>query len=79
MSKRLQVVMTDDEFEELQRVARCEGMTVSDLVRRALREARISRTPVDTDTKLAVLRNAVHHNFPTADIEDVLADIERGY
>ena len=79
MSKRVQVVLTDDEFEELQRVARSEGMTVSDLVRRALRQARISRTPVDTDTKLAVLRSAVRHNLPTADIEDVLADIERGY
>jgi len=79
MSKRLQVVLNDDEFEELRRVAQSEGSTVSDLVRRALRQSRNARATGDMDTKLAVLRAAVRHNFPTADIEDVLADIERGY
>jgi len=79
MSKRLQVVLDDDEFEELKRVARSEGSTVSDLVRRALRQSRNTRATGDMDTKLAVLRAAVRHDFPTADIEDVLADIERGY
>ena len=73
------MVLSDDEFEELQRVARSEGSTVSDLVRRALRQSRNAQATGDMDTKLAVLRAAVRHNFPTADIEDVLADIEHGY
>ena len=73
------MVLNDDEFEELQRVARSEGSTVSDLVRRALRQSRNTRATGDMDTKLGVLRAAVRHSFPTADIEDVLADIERGY
>ena len=79
MSKRLQVVLSDAEFEELQRIARSEGATLSDWVRRALRAARRTGPERDVDVKLAALRAATQHNFPTGDIDDILEEIERGY
>ncbi len=33
----------------------------------------------DTMRKLDAVRVAVRHEFPTADIDDMLAQIERGY
>ena len=78
MSKRLQVVLGDDEWRQLDETARREGITLSEWVRRALGEAR-RRTPGgDLGTKLAVVRAAVGHQFPTGDIDQVLDEIERG-
>jgi len=54
-------------------------MSVGEWVRQALREAR-SRKPVnDSDTKLKAIRRAAGLSFPTADIDQMLAEIERGY
>lgn len=79
MSKRLQVIFEDDEFNELRRSAQADGTTVSEWVRRTLRQARRADATGDVDAKLAVLRAAARHDFPTADIDETLADIERGY
>ena len=34
---------------------------------------------MDVDKKLAVVREAAELAFPTGDIDQILADIERGY
>jgi hypothetical protein len=79
MSKRLQVVFEDAEYRELQKLARKRGMTVSDWVRRALELAR-QREPVrEAGRKVAVVREAVRHAYPTGDIDQMLREIERGY
>jgi hypothetical protein len=46
MSKRLQVLLSDNEMEELRRLAKCERLTVGEWVRRTLREARANRPVV---------------------------------
>lgn len=51
---------------------------MSEWVRRALREARTESTG-DPARKLAVIRAATGHDFPTADLEQWLAEIESGY
>lgn len=79
MSKRLQVILDDAELAELQQMARAEGTTVSEWVRRTLRAARLAQATGDLDVKLSALRAATRHNFPTAEIDDMLRDIERGY
>ncbi len=79
MSKRLQVVLKDEEFEQLREVAREQGMTVSEWVRQVLRKARSERPAVDRARKLAAVRAAARHDFPTADIDEMLNEIERGY
>jgi hypothetical protein len=52
---------------------------VSELVRRTLREARDRRPAGDLDTKLRAVRAAIRHEFPTAGIDDMLEQTERGY
>lgn len=79
MSKRLQVILDDKEWSEIGRVARHHGLTVSEWVRQTLREARRRQTNGDTGTKLAVIRAAARLDFPTADIDQVLDEIELGY
>lgn len=79
MSKRLQVLLDDPEWREVRRTARASHMTVAEWVRQALRAARERRPTADAGRKLDVIRGAARHSFPTADIDQMLADIERGY
>lgn len=79
MSKRLQVLLDDAELRAIQRTARAQRMTVAEWVRQALRAAR-RREPVgDVGTKIAVVRAAARHAFPSGDIAQILTEIERGY
>jgi hypothetical protein len=79
MSKRLQVLLEESEMRELRRLARRSNSTVAEWVRRTLRAARRSEPSRDADRKLAAVRAAVTHSFPTGDIDRILAEIERGY
>jgi hypothetical protein len=79
MSKRLQVLLPDREMADVQRVAKRERLTVGEWVRRALREARASRPAMEPETKLKAVRRAARYSFPTADLGQMLDEIERGY
>jgi len=79
MSKRLQVLLPDQELTDIQRLAKREHLTVGEWVRRVLREARASRPATEPQTKLKAVRRAAAYSFPTSDIERMLAEIERGY
>ena len=79
MSKRLQVLLPDQEMSDIQRLARHEKLTVGEWVRRALREARAGRPVIGPETKLKAVRRGAKYSFPTADIEQMLSEIERGY
>jgi hypothetical protein len=79
MTKRLQVLFEDDELRELQRLARQHRMTTAEWVRRSLRAARDAEAGADVGPKLSAVRSAAAHAFPTADIETLLDEIERGY
>ena len=79
MSKRLQVILSDREMKEIQTIADREHMTVSEWVRHALRAARRSRSTRDGAAKIAAIRAAACHRFPTGDIVQMLAEIEKGY
>ena len=79
MSKRLQVVMDDEDLRRIQRVARQHRMSVAEWVRRTLFSA-CDREPVgDARKKIQVVRAAARNAYPTADIDQMLAEIERGY
>ena len=78
MSKRLQVLL-DDAERAVCEVARDQGMTLSEWVRGALREARRSEPRGDLEGKLRAVRHAARHGFPTADIDAMLGEIEHGY
>ncbi|BBZ13235.1 antitoxin [Mycobacterium branderi] len=79
MSKRLQVLLDADEWEELQKTARRHRTTVSDWVRRTLREAQQRESSGDLDAKLRAVRTAMRYEFPAPDIEQMLEEAERGY
>ncbi|MGD0619978.1 MAG: antitoxin [Bryobacteraceae bacterium] len=79
MSKRLQVLLPDQEMSEIQRVAKREHLTVGEWVRRALRDARAGRPAVAPETKLRAVRRAAGYSFPTADVQQMLSEIEQGY
>jgi hypothetical protein len=79
MSKRLQVILQDPEYREIQRAARSRQMSIAEWVRQALVLAR-RREPIgDVEKKLAAIRAAARHESPTSDIDTMLAEIERGY
>jgi hypothetical protein len=79
MAKRLQVILQDLEYREIQRAADAQRLSIAAWVRQALAAAR-RREPVgNIGKKLDSVRAAARHSFPTADIDDMLAEIERGY
>lgn len=79
MSKRLQVLLEEAEFAEIRRAARLSRVTVAEWVRQALRRARVQEPTSDARRKLAAVREAARGAYPTADIGQMLTEIERGY
>ncbi|HJP87566.1 MAG TPA: hypothetical protein VJ850_00825 [Candidatus Limnocylindrales bacterium] len=79
MTKRLQVLFDDDDLEDIQRLAKRERKTTATWVREQLRAARASALYPDVEPKLRAIREATTYSFPTGEIDELLADIERGY
>jgi hypothetical protein len=79
MSKRLQVLLDEAELRDVQEAASRQGIPVSEWVRRALRDARRREPRGDLNAKVRAIREAAGHSFPTADIDEMLGEIERGY
>jgi len=75
MAKRLQVIFQDPEYREIQRAADAQRLSIAAWVRQALAAAR-RREPVGNGgKKLDAVRAATRHSYPTADINDMLAEI----
>lgn len=80
MSKRLQVVVADEELARFDEVARAQGMTLSEWVRQSLRAAQRKVSTGDVERKLEAIRRAASLNLgPEVDIDQMLAEIELGY
>ena len=78
MSKRLQIVVSEPEMTSLRQAALRTGLTVSEWARRALRRARDEHAGPTAESRLRALDRALACNHPTGDIDEMLADIERG-
>jgi hypothetical protein len=79
MAKRLQVILKDPEYREIQRAARSRHMSIAEWVRQALDLARRSEPQGTVGKKLGVIRAAARLDYPTGDIHRMLAEIEAGY
>jgi len=79
MAKRLQVILQDPEYREIQRMARSRHMSLAEWVRQALDYARRRQPLGNVEQKLEAIRAAARHESPTSDIDTMLAEIERGY
>lgn len=75
--KRLQIRLREEEYLEILEAARSHQMTVLDWARQALRRA-VGYSGDAAEAKLRAIANASSHNFPTADIETMLAEIAAG-
>lgn len=71
--------MTDSEYDCVAQAAKRQKLAVGEYVRRELaRCARLSDiAPIEL--KLATVRRALEYNFPTAAIEQMNAEIDRGH
>ena len=79
MSKRLQVLLDAGEMERIRRIAEAQHVTVSEWVRRALREAERECPAADAGKKVQIVRDAARHSYPTGDMDGMLREIEQGY
>ncbi len=79
MTKRLQVLLEDEEFGEIRRAAKKRRQSVAEWVRGALRQARAADAGKPASEKLQVLQSSDTYEFPTASIEVMLDEIGRGY
>jgi hypothetical protein len=79
MAKRLQVILKDTEYREVQRSARSREMSIAEWVREALVQARRRQPVGDVERKLEAIRAAAQYESPTSDIDTMLAEIESGY
>ena len=78
MSKRLQVVVGDEELEQLRKAAARKGLTLSEWTRQVLHRARETQTGPTRDGKLAALDRALACGHPTGDVTAMLTEIETG-
>lgn len=79
MSKRLQVLLEPKEFRSFQQLAREAGLSLGEWVRQTLRRASGNYSRKSPEEKMEAVRRACQYNFPTADIDQMLAEIEKGY
>lgn len=79
MAKRLQVILQDPEYREIQGLARSRRMSLAEWVRQALDLARRREPLGSAGKKLDVIRVAAQHDYPTGGIDSMLAEIEKGY
>ncbi len=76
-TKRLQVLLDEHEYIEIQYIARRQRMTVAEWVRQALRKAK-DEHPRTIEAKLRAIAEASMHEHPTADIDVMLQEIDAG-
>jgi len=79
VTKRLQVLLPDSDYREIQRIARARRVTVAAWVRETLERARRREPQLDAGRRIEAIRGAARHDFPTADIDQMLAEIDAGY
>jgi hypothetical protein len=75
------VTLDDDEFQTIQRIARRDGLTTAEWVRRRLREGATASGLPDTAARLAAIHRAYRYQTegPAPEINQMLDEIERGY
>jgi len=79
MTKRLQILLSEAEFEQLRVTARTNDVSVGEWVRQAIRRSFGEPLIRPKQAKLVAVREALAHYAPTADIDQMNAEIEEGY
>jgi hypothetical protein len=78
MSKRLQIIMPDDEYRAVARAARKRGKPIAQIVRESLRRTLGDDDERDPEQRIAAVLRFARFSGPTGDIDELLSEIERG-
>ncbi len=70
--------MPDEEYEAVADLARREGKPVARIVRDSLRRTLAEEQQVSPDERIAAVLRFARFAGPTGDIDQLLAEIERG-
>jgi len=76
MSKRLQVIVSEEELGKYKQIASRKKLSVGEWVRRELYQAVREAEVKPAEVKLAALEKAMKFNLPTADIEQMIKESE---
>lgn len=79
MSKRLQVMIDEEDLKEIRCLADQQRISVAEWVRRALQAAKNTQPKASKQRKLESVRTALQYEFPSADIDQMIGEIESGY
>lgn len=79
MTKRLQVLLDDEDLADIKRAARRRRQSVAEWVRAALRAARDADAARPAEAKLRTIREAADNDYPTGSIDEILDEINLGY
>jgi hypothetical protein len=79
MRKRLQVLGSEAEYEQIKDAATRQGATVGEFVRQQLKHSCDAADVRPADIRLRTIRKALGYDFPSADIEQMNDEIEAGY
>ena len=71
MTKRLQVILQDSEFREIQRMGRSRPLSVAEWVRQALDSPRRRESVGSLSRKLEVIRTAAQSEYSVRGMDDV--------
>ena len=72
--KQYQVCLDPTVYAKIEGIARIREVTVEEWVDEALRKA-VGDSPEAVEAKLRAIREASKHNFPIADIEEMIREI----
>ncbi|HEY5477485.1 MAG TPA: hypothetical protein VIK11_12315 [Tepidiformaceae bacterium] len=78
MSKRLQVLLPDDEYRAVADAAQRQGKPVARIVRESLRRTLAEETDLEPEQRIAAVLRFARFAGPTGDIAQLLDEIERG-
>jgi hypothetical protein len=79
MSKRLQVVLSDDEYDAVADAAQRQRKPVAHIVRDSLRRTLAEeKAAMDPQARIAAVLRFARFSGPTGDIDQILEEIERG-
>jgi len=79
VSKRLQIVIAESEYEDIARCAQDAHLTLSEWVRSVLRKAKSEVSPRNPELKLLAIKSAMEYSFPIENIEELNSQITQSY
>ena len=79
MTKRLQILVSEAELEQLRISARADNVSMGEWIRKAMHRSFSEPEARTVEAKLLAIREAMKFNAPTADIDQMNREIEQGY